>query len=425
MKRLLGQLAVLMLLAAAVPAQAALGNGIRVGGAEGRLHPFFEMELRYNSNLATYFQSVQANTQGGDLILHLRPGLLLAVPGENVAVDLRAMLDWAQYFGTQDTLSKDLSSLYATVSLGVGFNRKGQLGLELDEKFTRSNQPTVYSIAAGIISNRNDLSLAAPWRPGGGALTLTLGGDWAVESFEAFKSAQICGTTVSPFCVPAHIADLGFNNLGVGLGVNWRFLPKTSALLDLSWFDRIPNSTRYSIAGTGMRVQAGLSGLVTSHLAATVKGGYGTTLGLTLDPLAVPQADLSGFGTWLALVSAEWIPSTQSNLKLTWNHDLGFDPGTTWALYTSTHTSLEGKSKLNSNLTAAIFVDWALLSYRDPDNSTSNVLTLRPSLQAEMARWLMLEVAYQYTDRTTDALVAPVGWKFSRHEAWLRAVVTY
>lgn len=428
MNRVAGRLMLAALLMAALPAHAAFGNGIRVGGAEGRLHPFVELELRYDSNVATYYQPAQ--TLGGDLILHVRPGLLLNVPGEMVAVDLRAMLDWAQYFGAQDKTSsgvssQDLSNLFATVSLGVGFNRRGQLGLEIDEKFARSNQPTVYSVAAGIISNYNDLTLSVPWRPGGGALTVSLGGDWAIESFEAFKSGQFCDTTVNQYCNPVYLSKLGYTNLGAGLGVNWRFLPKTAALLDLSWFDRIPNSTLYSIAGTGMRAQAGATGLVTTHLAATLKGGYGTTLGLTIDPAAVPQPDLARFGTWLALVSAEWIPSSFSTLKLTWNHDLGFDPGTTWALYTANHVSLEGKSKLNSLLGAAIFVDWALLGYRDPAKSTSNVITARPALQADLTRWLMLEVAYQYTDRTTDAPNAPPGWKYTKHEAWLRGVITY
>lgn len=430
MNRVAGRLMMAALLMAALPAHAAFGNGIRVGGAEGRLHPFVDLELRYDSNAAAYYQP--ALTFGGDLILHVRPGLLLNVPGESVSVDLKAMLDWAQYFGLQDSptkvaSSKDLSNLFATVSLGVGFNRRGQLGLELDEKFTRSNQPTVYSIAAGIISNYNDLTLSVPWRPGGGALTVTLGGDWALESFEAYKSGQFCDTTTTgnPYCNPAYVSKLGYSNLGAGLGLNWRFLPKTAALLDFSWFDRVPNGTLYSIAGTGMRAQAGATGLITTHLAATLKGGYGTTLGLTLDPAAVPQADLARFGTWLALVSAEWIPSSVSTLKLTWNHDLGFDPGTTWALYTATRVSLEGKSKLNSILTAAVSVDWAQLGYRDAAKSTSNVITARPSLQAELNRWLMMEVAYQYTDRTTNAATAPPGWKYTKHEAWLRGVVTY
>ncbi len=191
--------------------------------------------------------------------------------------------------------------------------------------------------------------------------------------------------------------------------MNWKFLPKTAALLDLSWFDRIPNSTLYSVASTGMRAQAGVTGLVTAHFAATVKAGYGTTLDLSLDPLAVPQPDLSQLGTWLATVSAEWLPSTLSSLKLTYSHDLGVDPGLTYSLYTIGHVTLDGKSKLNSTLSAAIVGDWAILSYRDATSSTSNILTVKPSLRADLSRWLQLELAYQYTNRTSDLRLPAPG----------------
>ena len=422
MERTIGRMLVVALLVAAVPAQATLGNGIRVGGTDGRLHPFVELELRYDSNAATFYQPVQAS--GGDLILHVRPGLLLNVPGDTVAVDLRAALDWSQYFGSKDTSTKDLSSLFATVSLGVGFNRKGQVGLELDEKFARSNQPTAYSIASGVISNYNDLGVKVPWRPGGGALTLALTGGWSIESFEAFKSYRLCSVPGgNAFCDSTYLAGLGYNNVDLGLDVNWRFLPKTAALFDFSWFDRIPNNTTHSIEATGLRAQAGISGLVTTHLAATIKAGYGTTLSLKLDPSAGPVP--ANLGTWLATLSAEWIPSPFSTLKLTWTHDLGVDPGTTYALYTVNHVTLEGKSKFNSMLAGAITGDYAVLSYRDLAKSASTVITLKPALQAELARWLMLELAYQYTDRSTDLTVPPPGWKYSKSEIWLRGVVTY
>jgi hypothetical protein len=208
--------------------------------------------------------------------------------------------------------------------------------------------------------------------------------------------------------------------------VNWKFLPKTAAVLDLSWFDRVPNSTLYSIAGTGLRAQVGATGLITSHLVATVKGGYGTTLKLSLDPSAPPpQPDLSTFGTWLAQVSAEWIPVGTTSVKASFNHDLGFDPGTIWALYTNTHASLEAKGKIGGMFTASLFADWGLLGYRDPDSSTSTILTVKPAVQAELNRWLLLELAYQYTDRSTTAPNPPSGWVFSKNEVWLRGVVTY
>jgi hypothetical protein len=426
MKPVHGWLMALTLLAATSPAQAAFGNGIRVGGAEGRLHPFLDLELRYDSNVAVSYDPVGRTS--GDLAIHVRPGLQLTVPGDMLAVDLRAALDWAQYLGLKDTLTRDLSGLYATASLGIGFNRRGQLGLELDEKFARSNTPSAYSVAAGVLSNFNTVSLRAPWRPGGGALTLSVAGDWTIESFEAYKSGQVCSTISSnPFCNPAYLADLGYNNLGAAFGVNWRFLPKTAALLDVSWFDRISSSTRYSVSGSGVRASLGATGLVTSHLAATVKAGYATTLGLSLDPALAAGTDLATFRTWLATVSVEWLPTTASSVKLSANHDLGFDPGTTWSLYGITRLGLEGKSRFGGLYTASLSVDWAKLTYRDAAATTSNVLTLKPSLKADLARWLLLELSYQYTNRTTDLALAgrPPGWQYSRNEIWLRSMVTY
>jgi hypothetical protein len=424
MQRMMGLALVMVLLGAAAPAQATLGNGIRVGGADGRLHPFVELELRYDTNVVTFYQPTASS--GGDLILHVRPGLLLNVPGDSVAIDLRAALDWAQYFGLKDTASKDLSSLFATVSLGVGFNRKGQVGLELDERFARSNQPAAYAVSSGVISNYNDLSVRVPWRPGGGALTLSLNGGWSLESFEPFKAYSVCDPATNPFCDSANLADLGYNNITAGVGVNWKFLPKTAVLFDLAWFDRVPNSKLRSVETTGLRVQAGASGLVTTHLAATIKAGYGTTLDVKLDP---PTATVpANLGTWLATLSAEWIPSPFSTLKLTWTHDLGVDPGIAYALYTANHVTLEGKSKFNSMVAGALTADYAVLSYRAygaMPASASTVVTVRPALQAELARWLMLELAYQYTNRSTDLAVPPPGWKYSKSEIWLRAVATY
>jgi hypothetical protein len=422
MRRLTGMVLVATLLVAPGPAGATLGNGIRVGGADGRLHPFLDLELRYDSNVTTLYQP--AVEKAGDLILHLRPGLQLTVPGDSVAVDLRAALDWAQYFGTVDPATKDLSTLYASVSLGVGFNRKGSVGLELDEKFSRSNQPTAYSIALGVISNYNDLGVKVPWRPGGGALTLALAGAWSIESYQPFASYQVCGPSPStPYCDSAYLSDLGYNNVSLGMGVNWKFLPRTSAILDLTWFDRIPNSTLYSLGVTGLRAQAGVSGLVTTHLAATVKAGYGTTLDLKLDPAA--GAAPSNLGTWLATLSAEWIPSPFSSLTLSYTHDLGVDPGITYSLYTAGHVTLEGKSRFNSMLAGVITADYARLSYRDATSSTSTVITVKPALQADLQRWLMLELAYQYTDRATDLSTPPAGWNYTKNEIWLRGVATY
>lgn len=124
-------LAALLALAPAA-AGASAGNGIRLGGSEGRLHPYLELEGRWDSNV--YYTGASSVS---DLILHVRPGFKLGVPGDLVSVDLDADLDWAQYLGVEDSATTDLSRAYGATTLGLAVNRHGIFGLELDNKFVR------------------------------------------------------------------------------------------------------------------------------------------------------------------------------------------------------------------------------------------------------------------------------------------------
>jgi hypothetical protein len=158
-------LAALLALAAA-PAGASPGNGIRLGGSEGRLHPYLDLEGRWDSNV---FYTPDDRSVG-DFILHVRPGFQLDVPAEPVAVKLGGNLDWAQYLGQNDSNTSDLSKLYAQAALGVSVNRRGMVGLELDDEFRRSPSTSAFVLDGAVIANYNALRLKVPFRPGGGAL---------------------------------------------------------------------------------------------------------------------------------------------------------------------------------------------------------------------------------------------------------------
>jgi hypothetical protein len=410
-----------VLLAAAAPAGATLGNGIRVGGNDGRLHLLLDMELRYDSNAAFFYTPALVND--GDLILHVRPGLTLNIPGESLMLDFKGALDWAQYFGVNDSATRDLSNLYAWADLGLGYNRKGQVGVELDEKFVRSNQAQSYVLTSGAVSNYNDLLLGVPWRPGSGALTVTPAFEWGLESYQPYSHDLACDPTVNPLCDPAVLSQLGYNNLTGSIGLNWKFLPRTAAVFDASYFSRLPNSTDYSLKADGFRVQAGATGLVTQHWAATLKAGYGSTLNVSDTAPATPVP--SNLGTWLATIGAEWLPDEKSSVKLTYNHDLGVDVGVTYSLYTISHVTLDARTQLGGRFNLLATVDWAGLGYQDPASTTSTVLLARAAAQAEFQKWLLVELAYQYTDRTTTLVNPPPSWQYTRNEIWLRGVVTY
>jgi hypothetical protein len=412
MSNLVTKLTIAALLAGASPlALAAPGDGIRLGGSEGRLHPFLELEGRWDSK--AYIDPNRVTGQDfSDVIIHVRPGLTLAVPGEMTAVDLAAKLDIAQYLGNDDPSTKDLSQVYAEAELGVAVNRKGAVGLELADTFRRSDRPQAISIGAGVVSNFNLLDVKVPWRPGGGALTLNLNGGWALETYEALVTGANCPGP-DPLC---NLPDFGYNELRGGAGATWKFLPRTSALLEAGYFKRLPKlSTAADPAG--YRVSTGLTGLVTPHIAATLKAGYGSTTSTTTSTGTTPA-----LGTWLAAVEGEWLPSETTSVRLGYSHDLAVDPR---AQYELNRLSLDARQLVAGRVALALTGSWEYLAY-SPGSETTTILQVSPSVGVEVTRWLRTELAYAYTDRSSTAGVALLGVRdYAKSEAWLKVVATY
>jgi len=398
-----------LLVGTSTAAQAGAGNGIRVGGSDGRLHPFVELEARYDSDV---YVNVANGPSAGDLILHVRPGLTLAIPGELTSVDFFGQLDWAQYLGASDSRTTDLSKLYAEARLGVGVNRKGTVGLELSNLFRRSDQPAAQSLSLGVTSNYNELDLRVPYHPGGGALTVTAGGGWALETYESQFKGFLCAPG-NPYCDASTLAKLGYNQLTASGDVSWRFLPRTSAIFEASYFKRLPNSSLGSDGG-GVRVATGITGLVTPHLAATAKVGYGATTGVT-----------PSLSTWLITASGEWLPTETASVKGSYSHDFAVDPQAT---YDVNRLALDARYLAGGRLTLAFHAGWDRLGYAST-SATTNILVVSPAVDYDVARWLRAEVAYAYTDRSNNGLGASTASlpavAYSKSEAWLKLVFTY
>jgi hypothetical protein len=413
MSNLLTKLFVAALLAvASAPALAAPGNGIRLGGSEGRLHPFIELEGRYDSNV--YTSATGAET--ADFIIHTRPGLKLDVPGEMTAVDLTASLDWAKYVGSKAADGYDTSNLdnvYASADLGISVNRKGTTGLEVSDTFRRSDQPQALSLGRAVITNYNSLDVQVPIRPGGGALTIALNGGWSVESYEEPLTESCLGATPPAAC---DVSGLGYNDLGAGAGLTWKFLPRTSALLDVSYTKRLPNDVTKSSTGEPsiLRIPAGLTGLITPHFGATVKVGYGTTGGDT--------GSYDSLGTFLATLEGEWMPTQAASVKLGYVRDLAVDPV---AIYTTDTVALSARQLVAGRVALGLAGSWQQLGYSLPGSSNSSVVQVRPSVGVDITRWLKTEVAYAYTSRSYSSGAPSFGGDYTKNEAWLKAVATY
>jgi hypothetical protein len=398
--------AAVLALSLAPPAAAIAGNGIRLGGSEGRLHPFLEVEDRYDSNV--YYTDLQKPV--GDMVLHIRPGFDLAVPGEVTAAELGGSLDWAQYLGLDATETKSqLSKLYGQATLGLALNRRGQVGLELDDEFRRAQGTNALVLTNAVISNYNALRARVPFRPGGGALVFTANGGWALETFEAFFTGQDCALCTGT------VGKLGYNEFRAGGDVKWHFLPRTSGLFQGGWFSRVPNDSAASNV-SGVEAQAGLTGLVTPHVGATLKAGYSSTYG-------VAEGNV---GTWLSTVEAEWIATDSASVKVGWTHGLGIDPGPT--LYTSHRVYSTGRMLLGGRYAVRLDANWESRDY-SPGSASASVLRIEPVFEAGITRWMSASVGYAYSRRSSSgfppALAALPGFDFSKNETWLRVAVRY
>jgi hypothetical protein len=400
--------AAVLALSLASPAAATAGNGVRLGGSEGRLHPFLEVEDRYDSNV--YYTDAQKPV--GDMVLHIRPGFDLTVPGEVTAAELGGSLDWAQYLGLDATETKSqLSKLYGQASLGLALNRRGQVGLELDDEFRRAQGTSALVLTNAVISNYNALRARVPFRPGGGALVFTANGAWALETFEAFFTDPACALALCS----GNVGKLGYNEFRAGGDVKWHFLPRTSGLFQGGWFSRVPNDSAASNV-SGVDGQVGLTGLVTPHLGATLKAGYATTLG-------VAQGDV---GTWLSTVEAEWIATDSASVKVGWTHGLGVDPGPT--LYTNSRVYSTGRMLLGGRYAVRLDANWESRDY-SPGSASASVLRIEPGFEAGIARWMSASLGYAYSRRSSSGFPAAVaalpGFDFSKSETWLRVAVRY
>jgi len=401
-------LAALLALALAPAADAGPGNGIRLGGSAARLHPYLELEGRYDSNLAFTAEGEQES----GFVLHVRPGLTLDSQSDRAAVDFRAHLDWAQYLGE----SSELSRLFGDASLGVGLNRRGSVGLELTDVFRRSSSTENLTLGYAVVSNTNDLKVSVPFRPGGGAFVTTVSGGWRLETFEPFVKGDLCGIA-SPECDEDEVARLDYSDVTGGLDLRWRFLPKTAAVLQGEYWQRIPASPDAGEEITAFRGWGGVTGLFSAHLAGTLKGGYGSA---SLSPASV--------STWLANAELEWMPIETTSLKAGYLHDLGADPGADGG-YTSHRGYADARALLAARYTVQLSGSFEHRAYEgDRRVEAANLLTVTPSVDLALARWLTAGVGASYTRRTsTLAPGSPAlpGYDFSKTEVFLRVRGTY
>lgn len=395
-------------LAAAAPVARAAGDlGFKIGEA-GRLHLKLELDGQYDSNV---FYSQGGDPVGGFLV-DVIPGFQLQVAGNTASLELEGNLDVKQYLTEE---AKDLSRVFGNASLGASVGREGAVGVEVTDTFAHSDQTPSLSVAQAVISNHNDLRVAVPIRPGGGALDLTLSGQWVKETFEEYVTAGACDPAVNPTCDPSTIAGYGYNQYGGKAEIRWRFLPRTALVLDGDYFQRTPDDETLSLPVRGLRIYGGLAGLVTSRLAVTLKAGWGTAF------------DSPGFdySTWLANAEVQYVTQGPVGAKLGYLHDFRADPGNEYSVYELSRVYAEGKMLLAGKLTVRATLSWDALDYVI-NGVKSNIVSFVPAVDYEIMRWVYAGITYTLTSRTSSGLPSPVpAFDYTRQIVGLRVVFAY
>lgn len=398
-------------------AQAAPGNGIRLGGADARLHPFLDLETRWDSNVSY----TPSNTAISDVILHIRPGLEIKAPGDAASFEFSGAIDRAQYLGVEENTgvldTRKLSRWYANASLAAAFNRTGAVSPRIDNGFTR--QVTTTSLAApaagAVVSNQNTLSLSVPWKPGGGALVLAANGQWIVESFEEYQDRPATS-----------LADLGYNQYRGGAEAQWRFLPRTTGLFQAGYFARQPNASNRPGDATGWDALAGLTGLLTPRITATAKAGYGATTAKDVTGAGGAVAFQGGtFSSFLADVGAEWLPADAFAVNAGYTRTLGVDPYA--SAYSADGVSGGFKVKLAERVLFRVGARYDHLKFeaRSMQGATTDYLRVDPAVESSFGRWLNVALGYVYSSRVSGATGAVPALNYAKNEAYLKVGLTY
>lgn len=274
-------------------------NGIKIG--DGRLHASLTVTAKYDSAAGYFGPTAQ---QGGDIAITPTAGLLFALDTPSTSVNANGSAGYVWYTGLLNSGSKDVSHFEASVGLNTAFNKTGAVEVDIGDQFTRSDRTSNTAAGIGLLSLYNSVSLAVPIHPGGGAIEVTPKVRWDVEFFSALLPGRLPSCAAGDFsCDPNAASGMNYSNLNFGLGAKWKFLPKTAAVLDASFDYRTYFNAQSSTVGAStnlpsmlLRVQGGLSGLITSRISTLVLVGGAGDFAASSAKTFICQAEVAYLG---------------------------------------------------------------------------------------------------------------------------------
>lgn len=381
-------------------------NGVQMGS--GRLHAWFDLETRYDS-AAGFFPGSAAGAPlelQGELLWHLRPGLRLELPGEDVAFHLGGNLEYLLYSGLFTRGSNSANRLQAAADLGLTINKSGVVELQLTDTFRRTDRTANAAVGFGVLSLTNEVGVKVPIRPGGGALEITPGAEFGLEYLSPISTqAGSCGDAS---CDPAAVSQFDSQRFGASLSARWNFLPRTTLILDNSFGQTMfPNGS--SPSTSLFQSTLGIAGLITQKLSLNAKAGWAQNFGELAGASVVGQAELSYPPTTQSLVAGGYARTMQPmSLYGTMIND---------RVYANGRMLMGGKL----SLTAEAAYNW--LSFQGGSGRADSMITASLMPEFQVLPWFIVGGGYQLEVR--DSNTGNASLNLARHELMLRLTARY
>lgn len=242
-------------------------------GEKTRLHLGVGVSAGFDTN-PNY--TPMSTNMTGDVVLAVRPTLKLKIPGELLALEAGAHINYLEYLGVMNSATASLRQMDGDANLSLELNRGGQFGFAFKDRVTRAVDPGVAALGAKLARLRNDLSTGVEWRPGGGLLTFNLSYDFGIEFYDPSGGPTFLDT-LGLYAANNQISDpTAFNNMDhkLKLRTEWRFLPKTGMFLNIygSYHGYLGSTTNVATYPLGFDI--GLMGQLTGKLSGVASLGY-------------------------------------------------------------------------------------------------------------------------------------------------------
>jgi len=262
---------------------------------------------------------------------------------------------------------------------------------------------------------RNVLRFQGRMAPGGGRLVLAPSYKYTLVRFEEFDTTNK-------------------DEHEIRFGGSYRFFPRTSFVVDASYLMIEYLSDKHLAADLSpVRIKAGMRGLITTRLAATLTAGYG-------DALVSKSGDQFGDSYAGVIAQTELVYQVSNGLRARISYSRDFADSAFSNVVTIDRVGAKLQAALGGNFNASADFSASLRSYSKGYNVDDTVITVDPTelserddtfLTGNLAGsyhandWLVITGGYRLEQNITSYAVAVNGIEnhsaFARHQIFMGA----